>query len=187
MGANPIKNETMENETNRNRFELDSMGASLAFLLLRLWLGVRSLLTGVEKFAGTETVQRPLLDEFGDPDISGAMVNVKEKVYGFDHYHGLPEALYEKFAAEPLMPVWVLNLYSGLLGPVLLLLGVALIIGALPRISLAVSGLVYTSLSVGLILLNESGGVAWLATHMLLIALALVLVRYNRFAVYNKL
>ncbi|HEY7824608.1 MAG TPA: hypothetical protein VIG24_17335 [Acidimicrobiia bacterium] len=164
-------------------FQLDALGASFAFLVLRLWLGVRSLLTGLEKFAGVETVQRPLLDEFGDPDISGAMVNVKEKVYGLSHYRGLPEPLYDKFAAEPLMPVWALDLYSGALGWILLALGALLIAGALPRLSLLASGLVYVSLSVGLALLGESGGVAWLGTHALLVALALMLVNYNRWAI----
>lgn len=173
----------MKEEDSGNGFQVDSMGASFAFLVLRLWLGVRSFLTGLEKFAGVETVQRPLLDEFGEPDISGAMVNVKEKVYGFSHYHGLPKPLYDKFAAEPLMPVWALDLYSGVLGYILLLLGGLLIVGALPRISLLASGLVYVSLSVGLILLNESGGIAWLGTHVILIALALALVKYNKFAI----
>jgi thiosulfate dehydrogenase [quinone] large subunit len=172
-----------ERNSPESPLQLDALGASFAFLVLRLWLGARSLLTGLEKFAGTETVQRPLLDEFGEPDISGAMVNVKEKVYGFSHYHGLPEPLYDKFAAEPLMPVWALDLYSGVLGWILLALGVLLLAGALPRLALLASGLVYVSLSVGLVLLNESGGVAWLGTHVLLVALALALVKYNRWAI----
>lgn len=177
----------MKEENSGNGFQIDSVGASFAFLALRLWLGMRSLLTGLEKFAGVETKQRPLLDEFGDPDISGAMVNVKEKVYGFSHYHGLPQPLRDKFAAEPLMPVWMLDLYSGALGYVLLVLGVLLLVGALPRITLLASGLVYVSLSVGLVLINESGGVAWLGIHVMLVAMALVLVKYNKYAIGNKL
>lgn len=176
----------MKEESTENGFQLDSMGASFAFLVLRLWLGVRSLLTGLEKFAGIEIKERPLLDEFGDEDISGAMVAVKEKVYGISNYNGLPQPLYDKFAAEPLMPVWALDLYSGVLGYILIALGVLLLIGALPRITLLASGLVYVSLSVGLILLNESGGVAWLGTHAMLIALALMLVKYNKYAILNK-
>ncbi|MBC2606895.1 hypothetical protein [Pelagicoccus albus] len=176
----------MKEENAGEGFQIDSCGASLAFLVLRLWLGVRSLLTGLEKFAGFEKKEKPLLDEFGEPDISGAMVAVKEKVYGFSHYHGLPKPLYDKFADEPLMPLWMLDLYSGVLGYILLALGITLIVGALPRISLLASGLVYTSLSVGLILLNESGGIAWLGIHVVLVALALLLVRYNKYAFLNK-
>lgn len=167
-------------------FELDSLGASMAFVLLRVWLGVRSLLTGLEKFAGVKVEQQPLLDEFGEPDISGAMVNVKVKEYAFEHYHGLPKPLYDKFAEEPLMPVWMLDMYSGVLGYLLIALGIALLLGALPRVTLFVSGLMYVSLTVGLILLNESGGVAWLATHVIMIAIALAFVRYNKWAVFNK-
>jgi len=166
---------------------IDEAGATLAFLLLRLWLGLRALVTGIEKFAGVETRQRPLLDEFGDPDISGAMLAVKQKVYGITHYSGLPEPLYDKLAAEPLMPVWMLNLYSGILGYLLVLLGALLLLGALPRIALFASGLVYASLTLGLVLLNESAGVAWLGIHVLMAAFALLLVGRNRFAVCNKL
>ncbi|MEM9160221.1 MAG: hypothetical protein AAGB46_14345, partial [Verrucomicrobiota bacterium] len=137
--------------------------------------------------AGIETTKTPLLDEFGDEDPSGKMIEVKEKVYGFAHYNGLPKPLFDKFAAEPLMPVWMLNIYSGILGYILILLGLLLLSGALPRITLLASGLLYTSLTVGLILLNESGGVAWLAAHIIMIAMALLLVKYNRFSAFNKL
>ncbi len=146
---------------------------NLTLILLRIWLGVRTLLTGIEKFAGTETVKTPLLDEFGDPDISGAMVEVKQKAYGFSHYHGIPESLYEKFAAEPLIPNWALALYSGTLGYILIALGLALLVGVYQRVVLFATGLLYTSLTVGLILINQSGGIAWLGIHIALIAFAL--------------
>ena len=174
-------------ENTSSKFSLDTTGATFAFLLFRLWLGTRSFATGIEKFAGIETRQTPLLDEFGEEDISGAMVTVKAKVYGFEHYHGLPKPLFDKFAEEPLMPLWMLNLYSSILGYALILLGILLFTGALPRLTLFASGLLYTSLTVGLILLNESGGVAWLATHIIMIAAALLLVKYNKFSLYNKL
>ena len=164
----------------------DALAGTFAFLCLRVWLGLRALLTGIEKYAGTETMQEPLLDEFGEPDISGAMIEVKTKVYGFDHYHGLPPALANKFAAEPLLPGWALGLYDTVLGPLLILIGVTLLVGIAPRITLFVHGLLYCSLSVGLILLNESGGVAWLGIHVLMVAAALRLVQHDRFSVLPK-
>lgn len=156
---------------------------TFAFLLLRIWLGLRAIVTGLEKYAGKVTEQQPLLDEFGDPDLNGAVIEISRKVYGFDHYHGLPPPLAAKFAEEPLLPAWALGLFDAGLGPVLILLGVALLIGFAPRITLFAQGLLYTSLSIGLILLNESGGVAWLGIHVLLIVAALKLVNHNRFAV----
>ena len=59
----------------------ESYAATCAFLLLRLWLGLRAIATGFEKFAGKVSEQRPLLDEFGQPDINGTMVAVEHKVY----------------------------------------------------------------------------------------------------------
>jgi len=159
---------------------------SLAFLLLRLWVGLRTMVTGIEKFAGTKVTQEPLLDEFGDPDVSGAMVDIKSKVYGFDYYHGLPGPLQNKFESEPLIPNWALSLYAGSLGYLLIALGALLIVGALPRISLFLTGLLYISLTLGLVLLNESGGVAWLGIHVGLIAFALTQVKHNTLSAYNK-
>ena len=177
--------ETHENRTGIG-FAVEPIAASLALLTLRLWLGVRSLLTGIEKFTGIDTVQKPLLDEFGEPDISGAMVNVKEKVYGFQYYHGLPKPLYDKFAEEPLLPKWALDLYGGVLGYGLIALGIALLLGVAPRTTLFLGGLLYVSLTLGLILIGEDGGIAWLATHVVLVVLALLLVRYSRFALWNR-
>jgi thiosulfate dehydrogenase [quinone] large subunit len=164
----------------------EALGFSLAFILLRLWIGFRTLIAGIEKFSGIEVKETPLLDEFGDPDISGAMVAVKAKVYGFSHYHGIPEALSDSFAKEPLIPNWMLGIYSGSLGPILILLGLAVILGIAPRISLFLTGILYTSLTFGLILINQSGGVAWLATQVGLIAGAILLAKHNRLSLYNK-
>lgn len=165
----------------------ENIAETFGYLVLRLWLGLRALLTGLEKYAGTEIVEEPLLDEFGDPDINGAVVEVKTKVYGMEHYHGLPPPLADKFAAEPLIPGWGLSLYDSVLGPALIALGVALLIGLAPRVTLFLHGLLYCSLSVGLILLNESGGVAWLGIHLIMIVAALKLVKYDRLAVLPKL
>lgn len=162
------------------------LAGTFAFLILRVWLGLRALLTGLEKYAGRVTEQKPLLDEFGEPDLNGAMVEVSRKVYGLQHYHGLPKPLADKFAAEPLLPGWALGLYDAILGPALIVLGLTMLIGLAPRLTLFAQGLLYCSLSIGLILLNESGGVAWLGIHVLLIVAALKLVEHNRFSIFSR-
>jgi thiosulfate dehydrogenase [quinone] large subunit len=50
------------------------------------------------------------------------------------------------------------------------------------RASLFAMGLLYVALTVGLIFLKQDAGVAWLALHVGLIAFALSLAKYNRFA-----
>jgi thiosulfate dehydrogenase [quinone] large subunit len=47
-------------------------------------------------------------------------------------------------------------------------------------------GILYTSLTFGLILIKQDSGVAWLGIHILLIVAALTLVNYNRFEVIKK-
>lgn len=159
---------------------------TFAYWTLRLWLGIRALLTGLEKYAGTVREQVPLLDEFGQPDINGTMVDVERKVYGLSHYHALPPPLADRLANEPLMFGWAMSAYGALLGPLLILTGITLLLGVVPRITLLVMGLLYVSLTVGLILLNENGGVAWLGIHVLLVVAALRLVAHDRWAVFPR-
>jgi len=165
---------------------LEAYASTCAFLLLRLWLALRAIATGLEKFAGKVTEQKPLLDEFGQPDINGTMVAVEHKVYALKYYQGIPAALQSKFAAEPLLPAFLMKPYAASLGYVLILSGLMLLFGVATRTSLFIQGLIYISLSFGLILINESGGIAWLGIHMLLVVAALVLARHNRFAVLKR-
>lgn len=159
---------------------------TLAFLLLRLWLAQRAIVAGLEKFAGQTVVKEPLLDEFGNPDVSGAMVEVKQKVYGLSHYHGLPEPLVAAFQKEPLLPGFLLNFYGATLGYVLIVTGVLLLLGICTRTVLFITGLIYISLTTGLMLINQNDGVAWLGLHILITAVALSLAPYNKYCLFKK-
>ncbi len=158
-------------------------GQSLAFLSLRLWLGSRALVTGLEKYSAKITVQEPLLDAAGQPDLSGAMVDVEKKIYGLKYYHALPDTLQTKFAAEPLLPGFFCTPFYALLGPALIILGVLLLAGVANRLTLFAMAGLYASLTFGLMLIGQDAGVSWLAIHVGLVALALTLVDHNRFAI----
>ena len=160
---------------------------SLAFLILRLWLALRAIMAGVEKFGTYKTIQQPLIDPTtGMEDPSGAMVDVKVKFYAMTNYAGLPPALKDKFTNEPLMPKFALNTFEHLLGPIFIVTGVMLLIGLGTRLSLFVQGLIYIALSLGLILIKQEDGVAWLGIHIALVAFALLLARHNKFALLKK-
>lgn len=162
-------------------------GQSLAFLVLRLWLGLRALVAGIEKFAASEKIQKPLIDPVtGMEDPSGAMVEVTQKVYGLAHYSAIPQSLKDKFAAEPLLPGFATQVLYAALGPALIVLGLMLLVGLGTRVSLVLQGVLYAVLSVGLMLINQQDGVAWLGVHVALIAMALALVDSNRFALWKK-
>lgn len=80
----------------------------------------------------------------------------------------------------------MLPLFDKALGPAMILLGTAILLGIAQRVSLFFLGLLFTSLTWGLILIKQDDGVSWLATHLLLVVAALALAPHNRFTVLRK-
>jgi thiosulfate dehydrogenase (quinone) large subunit len=193
-----LKNSAIEPEIDRGHTtDLNEKGIELgrrvhwdytfAFLALRLWLGVRALFVGINKFAAYKAVAMPLIDpSTGQPDASGVMVNVNVKSYALANYAGIPVALRDKFAHEPLFPKFALTLFDRMLGPAFILTGIMLIIGLGTRLSLAVQAILFIALTVGLVLIDQNDGVAYLGIHIGLVAGAFLLARHNRFVVLKK-
>ncbi len=160
---------------------------TFAFLVLRLWLGFRALFVGIQKYAAYKSVAMPLIDpSTGQPDASGVMVNVSVKSYALANYSGIPVGLRDKFANDPLFPKFALTLFDRMLGPAFILTGIMLIVGLGTRVSLLVQGLLFIALTVGLVLIDQNDGVAYLGIHIGLVAAAFLLVQHNRFAVLKK-
>lgn len=162
-------------------------GQTLAFLVLRGWLGIRALVAGVEKYSEAGHVQKPLMDTAtGMQDPSGAMVDVIQKVYGLSKYHAVPQVLQDKFAQEPLLPGFLLKPFYVILGPSLIILGITLLLGIATRLSLFLQGLLYIVLTIGLMLINQNDGATFLGIHIILVAMALALADHNRLALFKK-
>ena len=160
---------------------------TIAFWALRLWLGLRALFVGIEKYAAYKSVAMPLIDpSTGQPDASGVMINVSVKSYAWSNYAGIPVGLRDKFAQEPLFPKFALTLFDRMLGPAFILTGILLIIGLGTRVSLIVQAFLFIALTVGLVLIDQNDGVAYLGIHIGLVAAAFLLVQHNRFAVLKK-
>lgn len=130
-----------------------------AFALLRLFLGLRTLMAGVEKFEAKGT-------------------------YTFANYYENMSRMAQGITGASFMPLWATRFFAHSLGYLLVVLGVALLLGLKTRVTLFVSGLLYIGLSFGLMAVQESEGIAWLAIHIGLFAAALLLVRHNRFALW---
>ncbi len=161
------------------------LGLVYGSLLLRLWLGVRALQTGIEKYAGTRAGDQ-VVPVDGVPNEEGLTAAGSLKYYALENYHGVPAALMKKFEGEPLMLKFALPLYDKLLGPALLLLGITVLLGIAYRTSLFLLGLLYISLTWGLILIKQDDGVSWLGIHMILVVGALALAQHNRLAILKK-
>jgi len=160
---------------------------TFAFLVLRLWLSLRALFVGIQKFGAYHSVAMPLIDPAtGQPDASGVMVNVNVKSYAWANYAGVPAALRDKFAHEPLLPKFALVAFDRMLGPAFIVTGLMLLVGLGTRVSLLIQALLFIALTVGLVLIDQSDGVAWLGIHIGLVAGAFVLARHNRFTVLKK-
>ncbi|MEY4004796.1 MAG: hypothetical protein RLZZ221_892 [Verrucomicrobiota bacterium] len=128
-----------------------------AFLILRLWLGLRTLLAGLEKFE------------------SGGS-------YSFANYYKNMARMAQGITGASFMPLWMTKTFAFSLGYMLVTLGACLLLGVKTRATLLFTGLVYCGLSFGLMAVQEGEGTAWLGMHVLMIATALTLVRNNRFA-----
>lgn len=129
----------------------------------------------------------PLIDpSTGQPDASGVMINVNVKSYALANYAGIPTALKDKFAHEPLFSKFALVLFDKLLGPAFILTGVMLLFGLGTRVSLIAQALLFIALTVGLVLIDQNDGVAYLGIHIGLVSAAFLLAQHNRFVVLKK-
>jgi thiosulfate dehydrogenase [quinone] large subunit len=164
----------------------NDLGLTLGMLLLRIWLGMRAIQTGLEKYAGIKEIEYIPVEIDGAPNEYGLTKTLEVKAYGLSYYEGVPGTLSDKFKAEPLIPDFFLSIYSTILGPSLIILGLTVLLGIATRLSLFAMGLLYTSLTFGLILIKQDAGIAWLGVHIVMVAMALALAKYNRFAVLKK-
>ena len=137
-----------------NRCEL-----TYAFLLLRLFLALRALMSCFEKF-----------ESGGTYSLANYTTNMTRMATGI--------------TGASFLPLWATKAFALPLGYILGVLGVATLLGLKTRLTLVVTGLLYTGLAFGLMAVQQGDGVAWLGVYLALIVAALVLVRYNRFTVW---
>ena len=133
---------------------------SAAFLLLRLFLGLRTLMAGLEKFEANKS--------FSTANYSENMVRMATGI-----------------SNNSVIPLWAAKAFALPLGYALTILGLALILGLKSRVSLFLAGLVYVGLAFGLMAVQEGEGVAWIAVQVLMFAVALTLARHERFALWG--
>lgn len=129
-----------------------------AFLILRLFLGLRALLAGLEKWESKGT-------------------------YSFQNYSENMGRMASGITGASFLPLWSTKFFAVSIGYVLIALAITILLGIKTRFSLLLMGLTYVALSFGLMAVQESNGVAWLGMHVLMTAVALLLVQHNRFSV----
>ncbi|HMD61109.1 MAG TPA: hypothetical protein VKG78_06740, partial [Opitutaceae bacterium] len=96
-----------------------------AFLILRLFLGLRTFLEGLEKFE-------------------------RNGRYSFANYYENMKGMAQGITGASFLPLWATRYFADSLGYLLLVLGALLILGVKSRITLILTGLLYVGLSFGL-------------------------------------
>ncbi len=137
-------------------------GNAWAFLLLRLWIALNWILQGLHKFE------------------SGGTFSVE------NHKENMTRLAEGMAGASPLLAEWMTKLYTAGLGYEQLLLGVLLLLGVKMRVMLALSGLMFVSLSFGLMSVSsESSDIIPLGMYLLLNAVALMLLRHQKLVLWR--
>lgn len=131
-----------------------------AFLLLRIFLGLRTFLAGLQKFEA-------------------------QGHYSFANYATNMNKMADYITTNSFIKLWMSRGFAHSLGYLMILFGGMLLLGIKSRVALFLSGLLYVGLAFGLMAVQEDDGIAWIGVYVGLFAAALVLVRHDRLALWR--
>ncbi len=132
---------------------------AFANLLLRLWIGLRMIFAGLDKFRAG----------------SG-----EEATFNAENYEKKMQAIANLTHENGFLPQNLCDLYAKPLGYLLLVGGVWAVLGLASRLGLLFCGLVFLSLGVGLATLPDDTEVVYIGVHILIVAFALATNPHNK-------
>lgn len=138
---------------------------ALAHLLLRLWVGLRLFMAGVDKFRTNVGPASEFTKEAYDKKM-GAIVDMISSNSFLSRW----------------TPTWAFDLYRQYLGWALAIVGALIIIGLFRRFSLFLGGVLLLMLSVGLMALPDDVEAVRLGLQVGLCAFALITVKHDVFS-----
>jgi hypothetical protein len=131
---------------------------AFANLLLRLWIGLRLFMAGLDKFRA------------GDG---------KAVTFNIENYKTKTTRIATLTSEHGFLPDNLCNMYAQSIGYVLLLAGAWAVIGLFLEVGLFFAGLVVLSLGLGLATLPDDTEVVYIGIHVLVIAAALITSRHK--------
>ena len=137
-----------------NNQEKSTFALIFANLLLRLWIALRLIAAGVDKFRAG----------------AGDLENYKTKM------GNIAKLTYEK----GFLPKNLCELYAQPIGYILIIVGVWVLLGLFTELGLLAAGLTFLSLAVGLATLPDDTEVVLIGVHILIVAAALVTNKANK-------
>ncbi len=127
---------------------------AFANLILRSWVGLRLFMAGIDKFRDKAS---------------------KEYVFGsWDVLKKNAQPLYDNMVAETFMPALMVANYVFVLSYALIIVGIWVLVGLFTRLSLLAAGLLFVSLSFGLMALPDDDQAVFRGIEVAITALALM-------------
>lgn len=133
-----------------------------ANLLLRLWIGLRLFMAGLDKFRAGEG---------------------ENATFSFSNYYDKVGRIAQLTWEKGFLPEWMCKLYAYPIGYLLIASGLWALAGFCSRLSLLVAGLVFLSLGFGLATLPDDTEVLFIGVHVLIVAAALMTTPHAKFSV----
>lgn len=139
-----------------------SLSYDFAHVLLRLWVGMRLFMAGLDKF------------RWGNgPTVS----------FGLDNYSKKTGPLAKLMADNSFMPQWACDAFAASIGYILIPVGIWVAIGICTEFGLLAAGLVFLSLGLGLAALpDDTEVVSNIGLSILIVAAALVTSKAKTFS-----
>lgn len=140
-----------------------SLSYDFAHLLLRLWVGMRLFMAGLDKF------------RWGNgPTVS----------FGLDNYSKKTGPLAKLMTDNSFMPQWACDAFAATIGYILVPVGIWVAIGICTEFGLLAAGLVFLSLGLGLAALpDDTEVVSNIGLSILIVAAALVTSKAKTFSI----
>jgi uncharacterized membrane protein YphA (DoxX/SURF4 family) len=144
-------------ETTATKFRSE---VAFANLILRLWVGLRLFMAGIDKFRDKATKEYA----FGNMDV------LKKNV----------QPLYDNMVAETFLPSFMVANYVVVLSYALIIVGLWVIVGLFSRLSLLAAGLLFVSLSFGLMALPDDDQAVFRGIEVAITAFALMTAAHGK-------
>lgn len=165
-----------------------ALNLTFAFWLLRLFMGMRLILSGLEKMGffvakGTATLSEALqLKVWFGPSGLGSKVEVdgKEELLNQGLGDGKMWPIAKAMLDYTNLPVWTIKPFMIGLPYAMVFSGLLILLGLFNRVGWLLSGLIWFSLAFGQMLLPDEGTVQQLGLYVFMSALALCLINHNR-------
>lgn len=190
----------MSNNSNSSHSPSHCIGLAFGALLLRLWVGMRLLFAGLEKWKVKVTEQvtekvpeiqfdaegNPLLDAEGNPIEKMVDVLVDKEFWKYDVgndevYTEIMGRLTGPMSNDSPLRLWMIEAFSSTLGWMLLIVGAWVLIGLASRTALVAAGFVFLSLTFGLATIGADPQIVERGIEIALVVGALALARYQVF------